>query len=216
MKLPQGTPPVGADASLLLLLPTELRLCIYEWSTTLSLLQLTSTCRTIRYEIHGSPSIIRSSLGYWRRDSSSSLSSFTPSSASSTSCFTVNDICMLDTDVEVHLWHALYGCTIAGNGSLLWVALISQVSRTYGRSILFRPFRHRQPVTSLPVEVQTYWSCTKLQWMLHRRRIDGGVDVLHPTVGAEEMEKATKRGPQDRFFMETMRDAPCIEFEVDW
>ncbi|RPA79431.1 hypothetical protein BJ508DRAFT_328331 [Ascobolus immersus RN42] len=75
-------------------LPTELRLCIYKHCTATTLLQLASTCTVTRSEIHSSPSIIRSSRGYWEDhpDASATL--------------TVKDICIIDGAEEVALWVA--------------------------------------------------------------------------------------------------------------
>ncbi|RPA79432.1 hypothetical protein BJ508DRAFT_308363 [Ascobolus immersus RN42] len=66
-KLNEHEPPVPKH-SFLLRLPTELRLCIYEYSSALGLLQLASTCSITRAEIHAHPSIIKTSFGYWPRD----------------------------------------------------------------------------------------------------------------------------------------------------
>ncbi|RPA78243.1 hypothetical protein BJ508DRAFT_363927 [Ascobolus immersus RN42] len=55
---------VPSDSPFLTILPPEVRLEIYTHCSTLTLLQLTSTCTSIRTELRSRPTIIKSSYGY--------------------------------------------------------------------------------------------------------------------------------------------------------
>ncbi|RPA79435.1 hypothetical protein BJ508DRAFT_377646 [Ascobolus immersus RN42] len=174
-------------------LPTEIRLCIYAQCTTLTLLQLTSTCRQIRYEIYDTPSIIHQSLGYWSRPS-------TPSSG-----LTVNDICLLQTDDELHLCNALYGSTKGYIGHWIAINWFPKTAPPGSRGIVFCGYPpHDRSHYSHPPLIKIYWRLERLKELLDQRCKEGNTK-LNDAVGDEEMERAVKRGRQDRLFAETLR-----------
>ncbi|RPA79433.1 hypothetical protein BJ508DRAFT_328334 [Ascobolus immersus RN42] len=92
----------------LLRLPTELRLCIYDHSTAMVLLQLASTCSTTRAEIHASPRIIRTSYGYWHGHPEASET------------LTIKDICEMGSLEEAVLWHNRYRPPGRGSFECWW------------------------------------------------------------------------------------------------